>query len=161
VSIARLTQAQKKKMLGKGICDIIHHGKPQGRKDGSVGTKPTVLCDDVKEDVVLDEVTSWLGKHRILYDRNNTGSGDLRGDGRMFRYGIKDGGDIMGCLPNGIHFELELKRGRGGTWSDGQQKRCAKVRTNKGVYLLIHGVPELETMFLPLLKKRKDIRDLL
>jgi hypothetical protein len=157
----RKTKKERVRILGKGICDIIHHGKPQGRKDGSVGTKPTVPCADVKEDVVLDGVSTWLGMHRILYDRNNTGSGDLRGDGRTFRYGIKDAGDIIGCLPNGKHFELELKRGRGGSWSLGQQQRCDKVKLNNGVYLLIHGVPELETMFLPLLKKRKDIRDLL
>jgi hypothetical protein len=157
----RLTKAQKMHRLGKGICDIIHHGKPKGRKDGSVGTKPTVPCADVKEDVVLDEVTTWLSMHRILHDRNNTGMGDIGGNGRKYRYGIKDAGDIIGCLPNGKHYELELKRGRGGSWSEGQQKRCAKVELNNGVYLLIHGVPELETMFLPLLKKRKDIRDLL
>jgi hypothetical protein len=161
VSIARLTNAQKRYRLGKGIVDIMHTGKPQGRKDGSVGTKPTVPCDDVKEDVVMKEVTTWLTKHRILNDRNNTGMGDIGGNGRKYRYGIKDAGDILGCLPNGKHFELELKRGRGGTWSEGQQKRCANVRTNNGVYLLIHGVPELVAMFLPLLKKRKDIRDLL
>jgi hypothetical protein len=146
--------------LGKGICDIIHHGKPVGRKDGAVGTKPTVPCDNVLESVVLEEVEKWLGRHQILYDRNNTGSGDIRGDGRTFRYGIKHAGDILGCLPNGIHFELEVKRGKGGTWSEGQQKRSGKVKCNNGVYLLIHGVPELETMFLPLIK-RTTIRDLL
>jgi hypothetical protein len=158
--MARLTKKQKLKMLGKGICDIIHTGKPQGRKDGSVGTRPTVPCDDVKEDEVLTDVTTWLGMHRVFYDRNNTGSGDIRGDGHMYRYGIKDGGDIMGCLPDGTHFELELKRGRGGSWSEGQQKRCDKVKDNNGVYLLIHGVPELETMFLPLITRTK-LRDFL
>jgi hypothetical protein len=86
--------------------------------------------------------------------------GDIRGDGRKYRYGIKDAGDIIGCLPDGRHYELELKRGKGGSWSKDQQKRCDKVRASNGVYLLIHGVPELETMFLPLIK-RLTIRDLL
>jgi hypothetical protein len=153
--MARLTKKQKCAILGKGITDIIHHGKPMGRKDGSIGTKPTVPCADVLESVVNDEVRAWLSRHQILFDRNNTGSGDIRGDGRTYRYGIKDAGDIIGCLPDGIHFELELKRGKGGTWSSDQQKRCDKVKDNNGVYLLIHGVPELETMFLPLISRTK------
>ena len=160
VSIARLTKKQKFAILGKGILDIRDHGKPQGRKDGSVGTKPTVPCDNVLESVVNEEVQSWLSKHQILFDRNNTGSGDLRGDGRKYRYGIKGAGDIIGCLPDGKHFELELKRGKGGTWSEDQQKRCDKVRATNGVYLLIHGVPELEALLLPHIKQL-DVEDML
>lgn len=141
---ARKTKKETKRILGKGICDIIHHGKPQGRVDGGIATKPTVLCENVLEKDVLNKCVHWLKLHQILCDRNNTGMGDIAGDGRKFRYGIKDAGDIIGCLPDGTHFELECKRGKGGTLSLGQQKRKAKVEASNGLYFITHGVPELE-----------------
>jgi len=59
-------------------------------------------------------------------------------------YGIKHAGDIIGILPNGVHFEIETKRGKGGKLSKGQQERMADVRATGGVYLVVHGVNELE-----------------
>jgi hypothetical protein len=140
----RKTKKEQLRITGKGIIDIMHHGKPQGRVNGSIGTKPTVLCENVLEGDVLKRCMSWLKARRIVCDRNNTGMGDIAGDGRKFRYGIKDAGDIIGCLPSGIHFEIECKRGTGGSQSLGQQKRMKKVRESNGVYLIIHGENELE-----------------
>jgi hypothetical protein len=74
--------------------------------------------------------------------------GDIRGDGRKYRYGIKDAGDIIGLLPSGRHLEIECKRGRGGSWSLGQQHRCKIIRENNGVYMLVHGLPELEILMI-------------
>jgi len=76
----RKTKKEKTRILGKGIVDIIHHGKPQGRVDGSVGTKPTVWCEDVLEDDVKNECSKWLAARRIMFDRNNVGMGDIGGD---------------------------------------------------------------------------------
>jgi hypothetical protein len=142
----RKTKKEQTRILGKGICDIIHHGKPQGRMDGGVGTKPTVLCENVLESEVLKACMGWLKARQILCDRNNTGMGDIAGDGRKFRYGIKGAGDILGCLPNGKHFEIECKRGKGGTQSLDQQKRMKNVRANNGIYLIVHGINELERL---------------
>lgn len=142
----RLTNKEKCRRLGTGILQIIKDGKPHGRKDGSILTKPTIPCPDVLEAVVLKDVEEWLGKNRIMYDRNNTGVGQLNGMGNMYRYGIKSGGDIIGCLPNGIHFEIECKRGQGGEMNLDQQKRRTKVRQNNGIYLIVHSVEELECM---------------
>lgn len=142
----RRTKKDLIRMLGKGYVDTIHHGSPQGRVDGSVGTKPTVLCENVLEKEVLNKCMHWLKVNRILCDRNNTGAGDIDGTGRTFRYGIKDAGDIIGCLPDGKHFEIECKRGKGGTLSLGQQKRMKKVRANNGVYIIVHGEPELKKL---------------
>jgi hypothetical protein len=143
---ARKSKKEQLRITGKGILDIIHHGKPQGRIDGGKGTKPTCWCEDALEGEVMKACMSWLKARRIMCDRNNTGMGDITGEGRKFRYGIKDAGDILGCLPDGTHFELELKRGRGGTQSLGQQKREKKVKDNNGIYLIIHGEPELERL---------------
>lgn len=142
-----MNKKEKFRRMGEGIINIRNHGTPKvGRADGSIGTKPSVPCPDVLEAVVLDEVESWLGRNRIVYDRNNTGSGDIRGDGRIFRYGIKDAGDIIGLLPSGRHLEIECKRGRGGSWSLGQQERCKKIRENNGIYMVVHGACELEIL---------------
>lgn len=143
--VKRITNKEKCRRLGVGIMQIIHDGRPHGRKDGSIPTKPTIPCPDVLEAVVLEDVEKWLSVNRIMFDRNNVGAGDLDGEG-IRRYGIKSGGDIIGCLPNGIHLEIECKRGKGGVLSLGQQNRGTKVRQNNGVYLIVHSAEELEIM---------------
>lgn len=144
-----MKKRDKLNRLGEGILHIRDHGYDKrlpGRKDGGIQTKPLVPCPDVLEAEVLKAVMTWLKRNRILCDRNNVGSGDLDNRGAIHSYGIKDGGDIIGCLPNGLHLEIEVKRGRGSVLSLGQQQRRDKVRKNKGVYLVVHGVPELELL---------------
>ena len=68
----------------------------------------------------------------------------MAGSSGFYSYGIKDGGDIQGLLSNGIHFEIECKRGKGGRLSKGQQKRMREIQESNGLYFVVHGVPELE-----------------
>lgn len=128
----------------------IRNGEPvkhEGAKDGSVQTKPVFdNLPNVPESEVLEICIQWLKQHRILAWRNNTGSGTLGVSG-FYHYGIKDGGDIIGILPNGIHFEIECKAGKGGRWTVGQQARSIEIKDNRGCYFLVHGVQELEHYF--------------
>lgn len=134
-----------RRRTGQGILDIIKDGKPKrGRQDGGIATHPVVPCEDVLESVVTDDCNKWLTAERIMWDRNNTGMGDIDGSDRKFAYGIKGGGDIIGCMPSGRHLEIEYKRGKGGVLSEDQQKRqkeCARVNA---IYLIVHGLPELK-----------------
>lgn len=127
------------------MLDIIKNGRPdKGRKDGGIATHPVVPCADYLEADVADQCNRWLSSERIMWDRNNTGVGDIDGSGRKFTYGIKGGGDIIGCTPSGRHLEIEYKRGKGGVLSRDQQKRqkeCARVNA---IYLIVHGLPELK-----------------
>ncbi len=127
------------------MLDIIKNGRPaKCRKDGGIATLPTVPCVDQLEAVVAVECIQWLIAQRIMWDRNNTGMGDIDGTGRKFTYGIVGGGDIIGCMPSGRHLEIEFKRGKGGVLSEDQQKRqkeCARVNA---IYLIVHGLPELK-----------------
>lgn len=122
-------------------------GEPVRRtraKDGSIPTHPVVEVDkDVSESQVLEECLTWLRQHHILCDRNNVGAG-IMGAGGFHSYGIKHGGDIIGVLSNGIHFEIECKKGSGGRLSKGQQERWHKVVYSNGIYLVVHGLYELE-----------------
>ncbi len=138
----------KKQQLGEGVVKMIHAKeaglsyKP-GRKDGGMTTKPVVPCPDISEREVLKGCISWLRRRRIVCDRMNVGAGQMGTSG--FRtYGIKGAGDIIGLTRHGIHFEIEVKRGRGGVLSLDQQKRKEKIRSSKGIYAVIHGVEELE-----------------
>ena len=115
-----------------------------GAKDGSIPTHPVVSVDEVKSEAdVLKDCTAWLKHHGILCDRNNVGAGIMSSSG-MHSYGIKNGGDIIGLFLNGIHFEVECKRGAGGRLSRGQQERMKNVRDNRGYYFVVHGIPELK-----------------
>lgn len=127
----------------------LKEGKPvkrSGAKDGSIATHPVVPVIDHAEFVVLRKCMNWLRQHGILCNRNNTGAGQM-GTSGFYSYGIKNGGDIIGLLPTGQHFEIEVKRGKGGRLSKGQQKRRSDITKNNGIYLVVHGVPELEFYF--------------
>lgn len=127
----------------------IKEGKPvkrDGAKDGSIPTHPVIVVPEYPESEVLGICLDWLRKHRILCNRNNVGAGEM-GTSGYYSYGIRGAGDIIGLLPNGIHFEVECKHGKGGRLSQQQQKRMRGIRKNSGVYLVIHGVAELEYFF--------------
>ena len=127
----------------------IREGKPVKRsraKDGSVPTHPVVEVLPLCESEVLKHCLRWLKQHNIFCDRHDSGAGDISGSGYA-TYGIKGAGDIVGLLPNGIHFEVECKAGKGGRLSVKQQKRMEGVRNNNGLYFVIHGIEELEHCF--------------
>lgn len=124
----------------------IREGRPVKRahaKDGSIATHPVVPVEDKPEKDVLADCLIWLRKKGILCDRNNVGTGEMGASG-YYSYGIKNAGDIIGLLPTGWHFEIEAKRGNGGRLSLGQQKRQKDIKVNNGIYLIIHGIAELE-----------------
>ena len=115
-------------------------------KDSSIPTHPVVPVDpDKQESCVLAECLDWLRRHHIFCNRHDCGAGDF-GFGYA-TYGIKNAGDIIGILYNGIHFEIETKAGKGGRLSKGQQKRMRDVRNCHAYYFVVHGVEELEYYF--------------
>lgn len=115
-------------------------------KDGSIATHSVIPVPDLPEKEVLVECLRWLKKHRIFCNRHDCGSGDVAGYGYA-TYGIKGAGDIIGLLLTGQHFEIEVKRGKGGRLSKDQQKRLKNIRQNNGIYLVVHGIGELEYCF--------------
>lgn len=118
--------------------------KREGTKDGSIATHPVVDVDQKwSEAGVLKCCFTWLRQHNILCNRNNTGAGQM-GESGFYSYGIRGAGDIIGLLDTGQHFEIECKRGAGGRLSLIQQKRMRDIRKKNGVYLVVHGVEELE-----------------
>ena len=119
--------------------------KRSTRKDGSLPTKPIVPCEDLHESAVLQDCLYWLRNHRFIADRMNTGAGDFGGGFR--HYGIIGAGDILAYAPNGRGIEIECKAGKGGTWGRTQQIRCKRIRKNNVVYMIVHGVEELEYRF--------------
>lgn len=127
--------------------EAYHHAKHGTRptrkaRDGSIPTHPVVPVPELPElgkGGVQDECCKWLKQHRIFHNPHACGGGP---DHAL--YGIKGSGDIHAILPSGIHLEIETKRGKGGRQSAGQQKRMADVRATNGVYLVCHGVLELE-----------------
>ena len=117
--------------------------KRSRRKDWSIGTKPKCPVIPKPESEVLKDCILWLREHHILADRMNVGAGDMGGG--FHTYGIVGGGDIFAVIPpEGQHLEVECKAGKGGTWSCKQQRRCRRVMDAGGLYLLVHGVEELE-----------------
>ena len=141
----RRTNAQKKQDYFD-VFKCIREGnkvKRSGTKDGSIATHPTVEVRDMPEKDVVKQCISWLRKFGIFCNRHDTGV--LSNDRGQYRsYGIRNGGDIIGLTPSGKHFEIECKKGSGGRFSFGQQKRQRDILRNNGIYLIIHGVAELE-----------------
>ncbi len=138
----------------------IKEGRPvkrDTRKDGSIPTYPTVPCPDIPEADVLQQCLSWLKSRRIFCDRLNNGVGDFHGTGHLYTYGIIGGGDILGILPGGRHFEIECKRGSGGVLSSEQNERMRTVTQAGGIYFVVHGLVELEKFLGPYLKREEFV----
>ena len=141
----RQTKAQKFNDFADAVY-CIRQGKPpkrSGAKDGSIPTHPVVDVPDLTEAQVLTACKDWLKQHNIFHNRHDAGSFQNI-HGQWGTYGIVNAGDIIGILSNGIHFEIECKRGRGGRLSIGQQKRMRDVRATNGLYFVVHGINELE-----------------
>ncbi len=141
----RQTKADKFRDLANAVNQINNGEKVRriGARDGSVPTRSTVNVPDILEKFVLAKCLAWLKKRHIFCNRHDVGAGDIAGFGYA-TYGIKNAGDIIGLTKSGVHFELEVKRGKGGRLSKGQQGRMENIRRNNGVYLVIHGIFELE-----------------
>lgn len=110
----------------------------RGAKDGSIPTRAVVPVPDLPEAEVLKQCLAWLRARRVFCDRHDCGSGPGHA-----RYGILGAGDIIGILPDGRHFEIECKKGRGGRLSKCQQERMVAVREAGGEYFIVHGVADL------------------
>ena len=117
--------------------------KRSGAKDGSVPTHPVMPLPHIPEASVSRDCGEWFRVHGVMMGRNNTGAGAIGSSG-FYVYGIKDGGDWIGLRKDGIHLEVECKKGKGGRLSPGQQQRWRDVEANNGIYLIIHGLAELE-----------------
>jgi len=158
----RQTKKVKFARLAQGIGNIRKGKRPMPKihTDGSVTTRPCVPCPDVPEADVMRVTEEWIVRHGCTIDRLNNGAGHLDGSPNYGMYGIKGGGDWLGMLPNGRHLEIECKKGKGGRQSKHQFKRMMRVRRGGGVYVLIHGLPELEVKLLPLLKNINLVVDI-
>lgn len=139
--------------------------KRSSAKDGSIPTHPVVPCPVVSEHIVQANCIARLKCYRVFGNRSNVGTGTLvskdkagftSSSGTYRRYGIVGAGDWIGLLPNGIHIEIEFKAGKGGRLSAVQQERKAAIEKNKGIFLIVHGVPELEYYMSPILKGITD-----
>ena len=150
----RRTKKQKFDDLADAI-QCIRENKKVKRlraKDGSIATHPVVPCVSFSEREVLGLCLNWLKNRKIFCNRMNNGTFEL--NGRWHTYGIKGAGDIHGMLPvSGRHFEVEVKKGKGGRLSVEQQKRMHDVRATGAIYMVVHGIPELEHYFMEWRKK--------
>jgi len=138
------TRAQKFNDLANAIGQIRRGEKVKriGAKDGSISTHPVVPVYPYPERIVCAACLNWLAKHHVFCNRHDAGT-FCNDRGQYGTYGILGAGDIIGII-NGIHFEIETKRGSGGRLSTGQQKRMKQIRDNEGLYFVVHGVEELE-----------------
>jgi len=142
--------------LGSGIAEMCRCRREgltykHGRKDGGLTTRPVIPCPFLSEKQVAQECKTWLLKHRIHADRNNVGQFG------NYRYGIKSGGDAFVCI-EGKHIEIEYKAGKGGVLSLSQQQRKIKIEQSGGIYLIVHGVPELDKFMTPIINTLRPFR---
>jgi hypothetical protein len=143
--LKRQTKRQKLADLSDFLT-CSQQGKPPKRlnqraADGSIPTRPKVKTQ-VPEREVLPACLEWLKRKGCLVNRLNNGCA-MTASGWL-HFGINGAGDIIGCLPDGTHLEVECKAGSGGRLKQDQQDRMANVRAHHGVYVVVHSVDELE-----------------
>ena len=144
-----MSTVSKKKQFNKiatGYHQLKHGDRPHQVSD-SILTKPTIPVPDKPEAEVLAECLTWLKEHRIQAWRMNVGAGVL--GGTFAKFGIVGSADITGILPDGRRLEIEAKKGKGGWLSEEQLKYKKNIQENRGVYLIVHGLAELEVLMEP------------
>lgn len=142
-----MNQRTKSKTFSR-IADGYHQlkagGRPRVTGDGSIPTTPCVVVPNKPESQVLEECLDWLTRNRIWARRMNVGKGTLGRTG-FYTYGIVGSADITGILRgSGRRLEIECKAGKGGRLSLDQQRFRQDIIDNNGIYLIVHGVKELE-----------------
>jgi len=130
--------------IARGV-KAINAGSVPSKKQTFRTTPMFTITDPKSEAEVLRDCLTWCKHNRLVADRMNVGAGSL-GESGYRTYGIKGAGDIIGLLHNGRHFEIECKSGKGGVWSDAQQKRREKIVNSNGLYVVVHSVEELEML---------------
>ena len=147
-----MTKRRPRSLIYADLADAVkcmrENKKPKRstNKDGSINTKPLFIVEPQLEKDVLKECIVWLRKRGCVADRLDAGTARMD-NGQIYRYGIIGAGDIIGVLPNGLHFEVECKRSIGGKWSISQQRRKKKIEHNNALYFIVHSLIELQHYF--------------
>ena len=93
------------------------------------------------EKEILKSILEYLGIMKIFVWRNNSGA--LRTEsGGFVRFGATGAPDIVGLLPGGQFFGIEVKR-HGGKQTDAQRSFEEAIKKQGGVYILVFSLDEV------------------
>ena len=98
-----------------------------------------------REAEIQRAILQFLGAHRVLAYRSNTGAVTATthgGRSRFVRFGVRGMPDITGVLPGGRALYIEVKA-PGGRCSPWQIARLAELAKQGAVALVATGVPEV------------------
>ena len=109
------------------------------------------MISGLTEAQVQNQIIAYLNVRGILHWRQNTGS--FKVDERYIRAGKKGISDIIGCLPDGRFFAVEVKRGTGGRLSQDQKEFIENVINNNGVGLVANDFEKFKKIFDEILDK--------
>lgn len=99
------------------------------------------------EGIIQSGILEYLRLSRIMAWRNNTGATKYRSNGRerFLRYGTPGSGDILGVLPDGRFFSIEVKQP--GKYPSRKQKEfIAAVNKNNGVAFVARSIEDVENV---------------
>lgn len=145
----KLTKATNYKLLAEIFTATRDGREPVLKLTTTERTHPVVACEPLCEAEVLKLCKRWLEKRASCRRLNNgfmANSPDNALDSSGYQYGMKGAGDLQ-VIYNGLHIDVECKHGKGGTLSEDQIKRRKDVERHGGVYLVVHGLPELEYLW--------------
>jgi len=97
-----------------------------------------------KEKDIQRAILEYLSLIKLFHFRNNTGAvvSSYKGKQRFFRYGMAGSGDILGILPDGRFFSIEVKvPGRKPT--ECQLEFMVVVRKSNGVAFVAYSVDDV------------------
>lgn len=92
------------------------------------------------EGEILSDILRYLDMRGIFHWRNNAGA--VKSHGRMIKYGVIGGADILGILKDGRTLAIEVKTATGKT-TPAQDLFLARVRENNGVAFVARSVDDV------------------
>ena len=103
----------------------------------------------MNEKETQNQILEYLKLKGIMHWRQNSGAMmvDAKGGGsRFISFGFKGISDILGCMPDGKFFAIEVKSEKG-RLTDSQKTFLANVEKNNGVALVARSLDDVIDAF--------------
>ena len=93
---------------------------------------------------ILKSILQFLAVKKIFCWRNNVGAtvSKYKGVTRFIRYGYKGSSDVLGILPDGRFFAIEVKR-KGNKTTEAQDIFLDEIKKNNGFAMVAYSIDDV------------------
>lgn len=100
--------------------------------------KETEVQSSIMDFLLMKKIYCWRNQSGVVYDHI---TGNYR---RLSKYQLKGVSDILGILPSGQFFAIEVKRDKSSKPSDDQVEFIRNIIKNNGIAFVAHSIDDVQ-----------------